>query len=117
MAPNGNDGNDENKIDKELENQGSTQTAERASTKTPSLYSVVLLNDDFTPREFVVHILKKFFSKNDTEATSLMMQVHTKGSGIAGVFTFEIAEMKTHQVNSYARSNQYPLKAVMQEVA
>lgn len=102
---------------REHEREGGTQTLIRPSekTKTPTLYKVVILNDDFTPREFVVHVLKRFFNKNDADATSLMLQVHTKGAGIAGVFTYEIAETKAFQVNSYARANQYPLKTIVEE--
>lgn len=106
---------DDNK--RELERDGGTQTLIRPSqeTKTPSLYKVVILNDDFTPREFVVHVLKRFFNKNETDATTLMLQVHTKGSGVAGVFTYEIAETKAFQVNSYSRANQYPLRTIVEE--
>ncbi len=83
--------------------------------KTPALYKVVILNDDFTPREFVVHILVRFFKKSETEANTLMLQVHHKGAGVAGVYSFEIAETKTYQVNAYAKQNLYPLKCVMEE--
>jgi ATP-dependent Clp protease adaptor protein ClpS len=102
---------------RELERDGGTQTLIRPSekTKSPELYKVIILNDDFTPREFVVHVLKRFFNKSDTDATHLMMQVHTKGAGVAGVFTHEIAETKAFQVNSYARANQYPLKTIVEE--
>lgn len=86
-----------------------------SKTKAPSLYKVVILNDDFTPREFVVHILVRFFGKSETEATTLMLRVHTHGSGVAGVFSHEIAETKTYQVNSYSKQNQFPLKCVMEE--
>jgi len=101
----------------DLDEAGSTQTLTRpeSQTKKPSMYKVVLLNDDFTPREFVVHVLIRFFSKNETEATQLMLQVHHKGSGIAGVYSYEIAETKTYQVNSYSKQNQYPLKCIMEE--
>lgn len=104
--------------DEELENEGSTQTLVRPEDKlkTPAMYRVIILNDDFSPRDFVVHVLKKFFGKNEAQATELMLAVHTKGSGVAGVYSFEIAETKTYQVNSYARSNQYPLKTIFEEV-
>jgi ATP-dependent Clp protease adaptor protein ClpS len=109
-------GDDEEKR-RELEREGGTQTLIRPSqeTKPPTLYKVVILNDDFTPREFVVHVLKRFFNKNETDATALMLQVHMKGAGVAGVFTYEIAETKAYQVNSYARANQYPLKTIVEE--
>src|SRR3954466_14568795 len=95
----------------EHDSRGSTQTLPRPSskTKTPNFYKVIILNDDFTPRDFVVHILQKFFRKNETDATNLMMDVHNKGAGVAGVYTFEIAETKAYQVNEYSRSQNYPL--------
>ncbi len=108
MAEDGREGRDE---------LGGTQVVTRpdAKTKQPSLYKVLLLNDDFTPKDFVVHVLQKFFKKNETEATQLMLDVHNKGVGIAGVYPFEIAETKTYQVNAYARENKYPLKSSMEE--
>ena len=87
----------------------------KEKTKTPSFYKVIILNDDFTPRDFVVHILQKFFRKNETQATQLMMDVHNKGSGIAGVFTFEIAETKAFQVNDYSRQQGHPLRCVAEK--
>lgn len=83
-------------------------------TKTPSFYKVVILNDDFTPREYVVHVLQKFFKKSEQEATHLMLQVHHKGMGVAGVFTCEIAETKAYQVNEYSKKHKYPLKCVVE---
>jgi ATP-dependent Clp protease adaptor protein ClpS len=108
---------DEKDNNRELEHEGSTQTLIRPvqETKEPSLYRVIILNDDFTPQEFVVHVLKRFFNKTEAEATDLMLQVHKKGSGVAGVFTYEIAETKTFQLNSYAKANQYPLKTIFEE--
>jgi ATP-dependent Clp protease adaptor protein ClpS len=87
----------------------------RPKLKRPPLYKVVLVNDDFTPMEFVVHILELFFSMSKEKATRVMLQVHTRGRGICGVFTHEIAETKVAQVNDYARSNQHPLLCVMEE--
>ncbi len=83
-------------------------------TKTPSFYKVILLNDDFTPREYVVLVLQKFFKKTDQEATHLMLQVHHKGMGVAGIFTCEIAETKSYQVNEYSKKHKYPLKCVVE---
>lgn len=99
--------------------QGGTDVLSRPTTKTkpPAFYKVVILNDDFTPRDFVVHILQKFFRKNETDATQLMLEVHNKGAGIAGVFTFEIAETKAVQVNEYSRQNQYPLKCIVEKTS
>lgn len=94
-----------------------TQTLVRPKPEVqePSMYKVVLLNDDFTPMDFVVHILQKFFSKSTEEATTIMLQVHQVGNGIAGVFTHEIAETKVYVVNDYARKNKHPLKCVMEK--
>lgn len=80
----------------------------------PKMYKVLLLNDDFTPMDFVVHILQRFFNKNETEASRIMLEVHQKGAGLAGVFSREIAEMKVMQTNQYARMNQHPLKTTME---
>ena len=78
-------------------------------TKTPPLYQVIMLNDDYTPMEFVVHVLEKFFSLDRTAATRVMLEVHTRGKGICGVFVHEIAETKVALVNTYSRENQHPL--------
>jgi ATP-dependent Clp protease adaptor protein ClpS len=83
--------------------------------KTPPMYRVILMNDDFTPMEFVIHVLQKFFAKELEEATRIMLQIHTQGSGLCGVFTFEIAETKVYQVNQFARQNRHPLKCVMEK--
>jgi len=83
--------------------------------KRPPQYKVLLLNDDFTPMEFVVHILEDFFSMNREKATQIMLNVHTKGMGVCGVYSRDIAETKVELVNSYARENQHPLKCVMEE--
>jgi ATP-dependent Clp protease adaptor protein ClpS len=81
----------------------------------PRKFRVVLLNDDFTPMEFVVYILKRFFSKSQQAAEEVMIEVHEKGAGVAGVFSQEVAEMKVGQVNQYSRQSQHPLKTVMEE--
>src|SRR5210317_1868735 len=78
----------------------------RAKTKKPSLYKVLLLNDDYTPMEFVVHVLERFFSKGREDATRIMLHVHQKGVGICGVYTFEIAETKVNQVVEFSRQHQ-----------
>lgn len=90
-------------------------TKPKNSTKTPSLYRVILLNDDFTPMDFVIHVLQKFFNKDYTEATTIMMQVHEKGAGVCGVFSYEIAETKVYHVNQYSKQNQHPLKCIMEK--
>lgn len=84
-------------------------------TKTPQFYKVVMLNDDFTPRDFVIHVLEKFFKKEEQEATRIMLQIHNQGSGIAGVYTYEIAETKAYQCNTYAKTNKYPLKCTVEK--
>lgn len=101
----------------DLENQIGTHTLVKPSTqtKTPSFYKVVILNDDFTPREFVVHVLQKLFSKGEAEATDLMLQVHYKGMGVAGVYTHEIAETKAYQVHDLAKENNYPLRCTVEK--
>jgi ATP-dependent Clp protease adaptor protein ClpS len=83
--------------------------------KRPPLYKVILVNDDYTPMDFVVHILELFFSFNRENATRIMLEVHTRGRGICGIFTHEIAETKVSQVNSYSRENQHPLICTMEK--
>jgi ATP-dependent Clp protease adaptor protein ClpS len=83
--------------------------------KRPPLYKVMLLNDDYTPMEFVVQVLEYFFRMDREKATQIMLHVHTRGVGVCGVFTREIAETKVAQVNDYARSNQHPLLCTMEE--
>ena len=90
-------------------------TKTRPKTKRPSLYKVLLLNDDYTPMEFVVHVLERFFNKNRDEATKIMWHVHQKGVGICGVFTYEVAETKIAQVMDLARQNQHPLQCRMEK--
>ena len=83
--------------------------------RKPPLYQVVLLNDDYTPMEFVVDVLDRIFSLDRTRATRVMLEVHMKGKGVCGVFTFEIAETKVAQVMTYARQHQHPLLCTMEE--
>ncbi len=84
--------------------------------KRPKLYKVILLNDDYTPMEFVVHILKIFFNMNQEKATNVMLQVHSQGKGICGTYSRDIAETKVVQINNYARENEHPLMSIMEEV-
>jgi ATP-dependent Clp protease adaptor protein ClpS len=86
----------------------------RPRVKRPPLYHVILLNDDYTPMEFVVHILERFFNKDRPTATRIMLEVHTRGKGICGAFTHEIAETKVSQVNTYSRDNQHPLMCTLE---
>ncbi|GIL18639.1 MAG: ATP-dependent Clp protease adapter protein ClpS [Oligoflexia bacterium] len=94
------------------ESEGSIETINRV--ETPKMYKVVLLNDDYTPMDFVILVLKRYFSKNEEQATQIMLDVHKKGAGVAGVFTLEIAEMKVMQVNQFSRTNQHPLKCTLE---
>jgi ATP-dependent Clp protease adaptor protein ClpS len=87
----------------------------RPKTKKPSLYKVLILNDDYTPMEFVVHILEKFFNKGREQAVEIMLHVHRHGVGICGVFTFEVAETKVAQVIEFARRHQHPLQCTMEK--
>ena len=87
----------------------------RPIVKEPRLYKVILLNDDFTPMEFVVEVLKLFFGLDQENATRIMLNVHTKGKGVCGVFTRDIAETKVAQVNQFARDNEHPLLCTMEE--
>lgn len=87
----------------------------KPKTKKPSMYKVLLLNDDYTPMEFVVHILEKFFNKNRQEATDVMLHVHRRGVGICGIFTYEVAETKVGQVMDFARANEQPLQCTMEK--
>lgn len=83
--------------------------------KRPPLYKVLLMNDDFTPMEFVVHVLEKFFSKGREQATQIMLHVHTRGVGVCGVYSRDVAETKVAQVNDYSKENEHPLKCTMEE--
>ncbi|MCB9026079.1 MAG: ATP-dependent Clp protease adapter ClpS [Bdellovibrionaceae bacterium] len=103
----------------EIEDKGQIQTLNKPSSKTqrPPLYKVLILNDDYTPMDFVIHVLKKFFKKGETEAAEIMLHVHNRGSGLAGIYTYEIAETKVFQTNEYSRKNQHPLKCTLEKVS
>ena len=90
-------------------------TKARAKTKKPSMYKVLMLNDDYTPMEFVVMILERFFGKQHEEAVQIMLHVHQKGVGICGVFTYEVAETKVTQVMDFARKHQHPLQCTLEK--
>ena len=77
--------------------------------KKPKMYKGVMINDDYTPMEFVVHVLEVFFAMNRQQATKVMLEVHTKGKGVCGIFSYDLAETKATQVVDYARSNEHPL--------
>ena len=84
-------------------------------TKKPSMYKVILLNDDYTPMEFVVYVLQKIFNKNQEEATQIMLHVHQKGLGVCGIFTYEVAEVKSKMVVDFAKKNQHPLQSTVEK--
>lgn len=88
---------------------------EKVKQEPPPLYKILLLNDDFTPMEFVIEVLKLFFSMNQGQATQIMLKVHTEGVGVCGVYPSDIAKTKVKQVIEFARKNQHPLRCVMEE--
>ena len=90
-------------------------TRTKPQTKRPNLYRVLLLNDDYTPMEFVVHVLERFFNKQREDATRIMLHVHQNGVGECGIFTYEIAETKVTQVMDFARKHHHPLQCVMEK--
>jgi ATP-dependent Clp protease adaptor protein ClpS len=94
---------------------GHVVTKTRDKTQRPPLYKVLLLNDDYTPMEFVVHVLERFFGKNQEDATRIMLHVHNHGVGICGVYTYEVAETKVSQVIDFARQHQHPLQCTMEK--
>ena len=87
----------------------------KPKTKKPSQYKVLMLNDDYTPMEFVVHVLERFFNKNREEATNIMLHVHRRGVGVCGIFTYEVAETKVAQVMDFARRHQHPLQCILEK--
>lgn len=91
-----------------------TRTQPRSATRTPAMYRVLLLNDDYTPMDFVVEVLMRYFKKNELEATQVMLQVHRAGVGVAGVYPFEIAETKVNQVMDAASAEGHPLQCMME---
>jgi len=97
------------------ENDGQVITKAKPKTETPALFKVILLNDDYTPMDFVILVLKKFFMKSDAEATRIMMAVHHEGAGLAGIYTFEVAETKVYTVNEFSRRHKHPLKCIMEK--
>jgi ATP-dependent Clp protease adaptor protein ClpS len=90
-------------------------TKVKPRTKKPAMYKVVLLNDDYTPMEFVVIVLERFFGKSQEEATQIMLHVHRRGIGICGVYPYEIAETKVTQVIDFARKNEHPLQCMLEK--
>jgi len=108
-------GNDENRSGGPGGPASSVITKVKPKTKRPNLYRVLILNDDYTPMEFVVDVLEHIFQKNREEATQIMLHVHQKGVGVCGVYTYEIAETKVTQTVDYARKNQHPLQCTLEK--
>ena len=103
--------------DNKFENNDSLiKTQFKEKLKKPSLYKVLILNDDYTPMEFVVFLLKSFFNKSNEEATKIMLHVHQNGIGVCGIFSYEIAETKVIQVLDTSRKNNHPLQCTMEKV-
>ena len=100
-------------------NDGGTDTGvvvrTKPKTKKPSMYKVIMLNDDYTPMEFVILVLERFFNKTSEEATRIMLHVHQKGVGVCGVFTYEVAETKVQQVMDLAKQHQHPLQCTLEK--
>jgi ATP-dependent Clp protease adaptor protein ClpS len=90
-------------------------TRTRPETRKPSLYKVLLLNDDYTPMEFVVHVLQRFFRMSIEDATRVMLHVHQRGVGVCGIFTYEVAETKVTQVMDFAKQHQHPLQCTLEK--
>lgn len=99
----------------QINNESGLLTQTRDETKKPEMYKVVLLNDDFTPMEFVIIVLQKFFAMNSDRATNVMLHIHQRGVGVCGVFTYEIAETKVGQVMDFSRRNEHPLQCTMEK--
>ncbi len=96
------------------EGEGQVLTEEEVQVKKPNLYRVFLLNDDYTPMDFVVHVLHKIYHKAFEEATRLMWKVHTEGQGLCGIFTYDVAQTKVYQTKALARKHQHPLECIME---
>src|SRR5213593_4707298 len=108
-------GNDENRNTGTGGPSTSVITKVKPKTKRPNLYRVLILNDDYTPMEFVVHVLERFFNKDHETATRIMLHVHHHGIGECGIYTYEVAETKVTQVMDFARKHQHPLQCVMEK--
>ncbi|MGV6800390.1 MAG: ATP-dependent Clp protease adapter ClpS [bacterium] len=106
---------DDDREDYEADRQTGIITKPKPKVKKPSLYKVILLNDDYTPQEFVVWLLEAIFQKSPEEATKIMLHVHQSGVGICGIYTYEVAETKVAQVLELARRNEHPLQCTMEK--
>ena len=105
--------------DDERRGEGGTGVVVRSESRTrpkkPSMYKVLMLNDDYTPMEFVVHVLERLFGKSAEDAARIMLHVHRKGVGVCGVYTYEVAETKVQQVTDLARKHQHPLQCTLEK--
>ena len=99
----------------DFEDDASVITKTKPKTKKPNMYQVLLLNDDYTPMEFVIYILERFFNKSKEEATTIMLHVHKKGVGVCGVFSYEVAESKVSQVMDFCLKNEQPLQCILEK--
>jgi ATP-dependent Clp protease adaptor protein ClpS len=108
-------GDDDGGKDTGDDSQIGVATKTRAKPKKPSQYKVLMLNDDYTPMEFVVLVLKRFFSMDLEQATRVMLHVHQRGVGVCGIFTYEVAETKVNQVMDFAKQNQHPLQCTLEK--
>ena len=99
----------------DADSQAGVATKTRSKTKKPSQYKVLMLNDDYTPMEFVVMVLKRFFRMDLEQATRVMLHVHQRGVGVCGIYPYEVAETKVHQVMDFARENQHPLQCTLEK--
>ena len=98
-----------------LNNENNLLTKEKAKLKKPDMYAVIMLNDDYTPMEFVIYVLQSVFKKNYEDAKRIMLLIHNEGKGICGIFPLDIAETKANQVVEFARINQHPLECKVQK--
>ena len=101
--------------DRDEDFDGNTKLDIKPKTKIPSLYRVLLMNDDYTPMEFVIEVLEKFFQKNREEATQIMLHVHQRGVGVCGIYAYDLAETKATQVMNYARKYEHPLQVQLEK--
>ena len=115
VAPRASGDDSDDAIGGDGDNSTGIATKTRAKTKKPSMYKVLMLNDDYTPMEFVVLVLEQFFEKQHEEAIQIMLHVHQKGVGICGVFTYEVAETKVTQVMDFARKHEHPLQCTLEK--
>ena len=93
-----------------------SDTAKKIEPKLPKLFKVIVLNDDYTPMEFVVMVIKQIFNKSDDEATRIMLKIHNDGMAVCGIFTFDIAEMKMNQVINLAKEHRHPLQSIIEKI-